>query len=210
MHHDKITNVWIPQATPQVGARIQKYLEKRHTLLCNTAGIPVFLPTDQFLSYRLCPPMVQTWHKNLELGPLITALPNFPWFLLYEPVPINPAKEYADVALPSASAPPRAATGTTITPTSTGLNDPPAAQGAATTNHLPAVFPFFGSPSEDGTPSSKLHTPPGPFQTLAASTSLPGITTLGTQRALFTPPAPLADTLKAAPTTTPGTGTTPA
>jgi len=206
MHHNKITNVWIPQATPQVGIRIQKYLEKQHALLCNTAGIPVFLPTNQFLSYRLCPPMVQTWHKNLELGPLITTLPNFPWFSLYEPVPIDPAKEYADVALPQASAPPHATTGTNITPTLTGLNTNPAAQGTATTSHLTAAFQFFGSLSKEGTPSSKIQTP-SPFQTLVAITSLPGTTMLGTQHALFTPPAPPADTLKAAPTTLLGTGT---
>jgi len=100
--------------------------------------------------------MVKHWHKQLDLGPLITLLLAFSWFLLFKQTPLDLAKEYADIALPAASAAAMLGAGTTITPTPVATSAPPAAQPSIVA-HLQASFPFFGSLLEDGTPSSKLH-----------------------------------------------------
>jgi len=164
LHHDKIAHRVLPTLSAHVNGRMQWYFDKRNTVLHHTTAIPRFLPTDQFLSYRLCPPLVKDWLKKLEYPILAELLPSFPWLHTLAPLTIDPTKDYAEVALdfvsedptlehpaPAPAAQPIDATDPTTTST--------------TIDFLRATFQFSSSSSPVESPSSRTqqlqgYTPP--------------------------------------------------
>jgi len=85
---------------------MQWYFDKHNAVLLRTIAIPCFLSTDQFLSYRLCPPLVKDWLKKLEYPILAELLPSFPWLHMLVPLTIDSTKDYAQVALDTVSVDP--------------------------------------------------------------------------------------------------------
>jgi len=103
LHTDKLTYRTLPRLTDYVCARMRWYFEKRDAVLQSTGNLPPFLPTDSFLSYRLCPPSVKEWLQKLDIHVLADALPAFPWLNDFIPLVIDPADNYSQVALTPAS-----------------------------------------------------------------------------------------------------------
>jgi len=106
LHHDKIVHHVLPTLSTHVSRHMQWYFDKCNAILLCTITIPHFLSTDQFLSYRLCPPSVKDWLKKLEYPILAELLPSFPWLHMLAPLTIDPTKDYAQVALDTVSVDP--------------------------------------------------------------------------------------------------------
>ncbi len=189
MHHDKLINHILPTLTPQVTSRLLKYYERRDIILANTRGFPSFPKTDQFLGYTLCPPSTKEWTKKLDLGPLIMVSQRSPWVWHFQPVIVDPSRDYTSVALTkmdsqqSGTSQPGAVSmpeGTLVTP---GTQNNTAAR-------LQVALQFFADVSQAGSPSDKVGSPVSSLQTRSANISWIPHFQRSPQRALFYPNAP--------------------
>jgi len=117
--------------------------------------IPLFLATNHFLSYQLCPPSVKEWQKKLDVATPCNALPAFPWLEGFIPTIINPAKNYATTPVLLAVMVTQLLDNT-IPDNPTPPGGPALLQSSRAPLHL---FHVHGSPSQAESPSSQIPAP---------------------------------------------------
>ncbi len=153
LHSDRLAHRTLPTLMDYISVRMRQYFDKHHTVLWQTPELPVFLSTDQFLSYCLCQPSIKDWLRKLDIYTLADVLPAFPWLNDFAPLVIDPAKDYSQVTLEPQPA--------TALPQDEdfGLNEPllvpqDPTPGADTVNCLQAMFQFTTDSSPTEFPSS--------------------------------------------------------